>query len=404
MSEHSNSESFRGRVGFIQRVLPAYRAGFFNALARASNGGVSVFAGSSRSGESIGAAGQLDEANFVPARNWELFHPHSTPYVLWQAGLFRWLDAWGPDILVAEANARYLSVRAAARWMHKRGRPVVGWGMGVPVIQATLSSGGYYAHFQNRLWKNFLSTFDAVIAYSQTGARQYRQAGLPAQCVFVAPNAVAPQPDGSPPQRPPKFEGKPKILFVGRLQARKRIDNLLKACASLPEDIQPQVWIIGSGPARQEFQSLANDIYSHATFFGEVRGVALQKYFAQADLFVLPGTGGLAVQEAMAAGLPVVVAEGDGTQADMVRMGTGHRCGNGWLIPAHDVIALQRTLQIALSDPVRLRKMGAESYRMAVEDYNLENMVRVFVQALTAVNKGNIGRRDYGRRNTRSEA
>lgn len=402
MSEHSNFEKFPGRVGIVQRVMPSYRAGFFNALARASRGGLSVFAGNSRSGESIGTTDQLNEANLELAGNWELFHPHATPYLLWQAGLFRWLEAWDPDILVAEANARYLSVRAAGRWMHERGRPMVGWGLGVPMIEAAKSRGDFYAHFQDKLWKKFLRSFDAVIAYSQNGALQYRRAGLPAQRVFVAPNAVAPQPEGPPPHRPPGFEGKPKVLFVGRLQVRKRIDNLLKACASLSEDLQPQVWIIGDGPAKRKFQSLAGDIYPQARFFGVVRGSALQTYFARADLFVLPGTGGLAVQEAMAAGLPVVVAEGDGTQADMVRPGTDQRCGNGWLVPSDDVSALEGTLRIALSDPVRLRKMGAESYRMAVEEYNLENMVRVFIEALTAVNTWNIERRDYGRRKTKS--
>ena len=42
-------------------------------------------------------------------------------------------------------------------------------------------------------------------------------------------------------------------------------------------------------------------------------------HFAGADLFVLPGTGGLAVQEAMSYALPVIVAKGDGTQEDLVR-------------------------------------------------------------------------------------
>jgi glycosyltransferase involved in cell wall biosynthesis len=390
MSEHSNINEFTGRVGIIQRVLPAYRAGFFNALAYASSGGASVFAGSSRSGESIRTADQLNEAKFVLARNWELFHPHSTPYLLWQAGLFRWLNAWDPDILVAEANARYLSVRAAARWMHKRGRPVVGWGLGVPMMEAAASGGNYWARTHDKLWKIFLSSFYAMISYSQTGALQYRQAGLPAKRVFVAPNAVAPQPEGPPPQRPPRFEGNPKVMFVGRLQRRKRIDNLLRACASLPESIQPRVWIIGDGPAKREFQSLAADLYPQAIFFGAVRGPALRDYFAQADLFVLPGTGGLAVQEAMAAGLPVVVAEGDGSQADMVRVCTDKRCGNGWLIPPADLSALEQALRAALSDPERLRRMGAESYRMAVEEHNLENMVRVFIEALTMVKTSNI--------------
>ena len=97
-----------------------------------------------------------------------------------------------------------------------------------------------------------------------------------------------------------------------------------------------------------------------------------------ADLFVLPGTGGLAVQEAMVYGLPVVVAEGDGTQEDLVRS------ENGWLIPANDENALSSALEEALIDPVRLRKMGAASFKIVQNEINIEQMVNVFVEAINS--------------------
>ena len=93
-----------------------------------------------------------------------------------------------------------------------------------------------------------------------------------------------------------------------------------------------------------------------------------------ADLFVLPGTGGLAVQQAMAYGLPVIVAQGDGTQDDLVRP------GNGWQVPPDDLPALQACLEAALADPARLRQMGAESYRIVRDEINVEQMVAVFVR------------------------
>jgi glycosyltransferase involved in cell wall biosynthesis len=169
------------------------------------------------------------------------------------------------------------------------------------------------------------------------------------------------------------------VLFVGRLQPRKRIDNLLRACAALPEGVQPELWIVGEGPARMELQRQAGAIYPQTKFFGERRGHELDALFTTADLFVLPGTGGLAVQEAMAHGLPVIVAQGDGTQTDLVRP------ENGWLIPPDDLQALEAVLGEAFSDPARLRRMGAESYRIVAEEVNLEAMVGIFVQALCSV-------------------
>lgn len=374
---------FPGRVGIIQRVLPAYRAGFFNALANACSAGVSVFAGQSRADESIGMINQLKNAEFMHARNWEIFHPHAAPYLLWQGGLYKWLDTWNPDVLIVEANARYLSVRAALRWMHKRNRPVVGWGLGVRGLSAPGREEGVFRKLQDWLWRSFILSFDSVIAYSQKGARQYQQVGLPVEKIFVAPNAVASRPGFPPPGRPPQFEGRPRVLFVGRLQKRKRIDNLLWACARLPENLQPDIWVVGDGPARSELQSLAAEIYPEAQFLGELRGAALELYFARADLFVLPGTGGLAVQEAMSFGLPVIVAEGDGTQGETVRTRGDRGPGNGWIVSPNNDSALEQALRVALSDVESLRKMGAESYRIVAEEYNLENMVQVFVKALS---------------------
>ena len=96
---------------------------------------------------------------------------------------------------------------------------------------------------------------------------------------------------------------------------------------------KPRLVIVGDGPERAKLESLAKEVYPSAEFVGTKHGAELTPYFAEADLFVLPGTGGLAVQEAMAHGLPVIVAKGDGTQDDLVR------AGNGWQIPPEDYSA-----------------------------------------------------------------
>ena len=166
---------------------------------------------------------------------------------------------------------------------------------------------------------------------------------------------------------------------VGRLQERKRIDILLRSCASLPTTLQPRLIIVGDGPAAPDLQSLAKQIYPDAIFTGARHGPELAPYFAGADLFALPGTGGLAVQEAMTYGLPVIVAQGDGTQDDLVRP------QNGWQVLPGDQVAFNSTLHKALSDISRLRQMGQESYRIVAEEINLEAMVETFVKALNTV-------------------
>jgi glycosyltransferase involved in cell wall biosynthesis len=261
--------------------------------------------------------------------------------------------------------------------MKKRGRPVLGWGLGaVPPSTSSLFLRKWGESKRGGLWLSFLKQFDALVAYSQRGAEEYKQLGFPANRIFIAPNAVAARPTHPLPARPGSSTGQPRILFIGRLQARKRVDNLLRACAALPEETRPRLAIIGDGPERQNLEQLAKEVFPAAEFTGARHGEELKPYFTAADLFVLPGTGGLAVQEAMSYGLPVIVAKGDGTQDDLVRP------GNGWQIPDDDLSALTLRLHEALSNIPRLRRMGAESYRIVAEEINIEKMVAVFSEIL----------------------
>jgi glycosyltransferase involved in cell wall biosynthesis len=369
---------FSGRLGLQQRVLPAYRAPFFVALAGACRDGLSVFAGQPGPGESIAPAHSLEAAGLVTAKNRHFLRADSPLYVCWQSGLVRWLDEWQPDVLVLEANWRNLSSPRAVSWMHARAKTVVGWGLGLPV------PGGRGLVNSLRLSERlgFLRSLDGLIAYSQRGRQDYFRLGLPPSRVFVAPNAAEPRPQKPAPLREPTLDRRPIVLFVGRLQARKRIDNLLRACASVSEGLRPRLQIVGDGPARGELEDLARAVYPSAEFLGARYGLELEPYFSSADLFVLPGTGGLAIQQAMAYGLPVIVAQGDGTQEDLVKP------ANGFLVPPDDLAALTAALQEALSDPLRLRRMGAESYRIVVEEVNLENMVQAFVEAINQVSQG----------------
>lgn len=371
MSE--SSLLYSGRVGLQQRVLPAYRAPFLDALGASCERGLGVFAGKPCPEEAITTTGELQVARLFPAVNWHIGRVSSAFYLCWQRGILKWLVEWDPDILVVEANPRYMSTRRAVNWMHARGRPVLGWGIGNPLSDNRLRA----AREPGR--QRFLEMFDGVIAYSRRGAEEYRDQGIPEERVFVATNAVVSSPGGPVPSRPERFDGKPGVLFVGRLQERKRIDMLLRACASLPVYLQPQLWIVGDGPAKDGLQSLAREVYPQAEFPGARHGSDLEAYFKKTDLFVLPGTGGLAVQQAMAYALPVIVAEGDGTQDDLVRP------ENGWRVSPGDQQELRETLFQALSNVPRLRRMGDKSFHIVRDEVNIEAMVDVFLQAMNTL-------------------
>jgi hypothetical protein len=165
-------DAFAGRVGIQQRVLPSYRAVFLDELAQICEGGLGVFAGKPLPNEGIEAIDMLQIARYFQAKNRYFRDPSSSLFLCWQSGFLGWLDTWQPNVLIVEANPRYPMTRRAISWMHYKRRKVIGWGLGAPPIDGPLAS--------IRRWErlSFIHSLDAIVAYSQQGAEQYRELGM----------------------------------------------------------------------------------------------------------------------------------------------------------------------------------------------------------------------------------
>jgi phosphatidylinositol alpha 1,6-mannosyltransferase len=110
--------------------------------------------------------------------------------------------------------------------------------------------------------------------------------------------------------------GEVLLLYVGRLATEKRIELLAEA---LDELTGVRLALVGDGPARPALERRFAGRPVH--FAGFLRDEALVTAYASADLFVFPSdteTFGQVIQEAMAAGLPVVAARAGGA-LDLVR-------------------------------------------------------------------------------------
>jgi len=122
--------------------------------------------------------------------------------------------------------------------------------------------------------------------------------------------------------RPPHAAGRTvRIGYVGRLAREKQVHLL----AGLDRIDGAELVIIGEGPTRAELERRLPG----ATFTGVLHGAALSHAYADLDVFVHPGlheTFCQAVQEALAAGVPVVAA-GSGGPLDLVQDGV-----NGLLV------------------------------------------------------------------------
>ncbi|QGK68620.1 glycosyltransferase [Allosaccharopolyspora coralli] len=156
------------------------------------------------------------------------------------------------------------------------------------------------------------------------------------------------------------------VLFVGRLDEEKHIDDLLRATAVLRETVPLRLEIVGEGSRRAAFEQLADElgIADLVHFAGFVSDDELLDAYARADLFVMPSIAELqsiATLEAMSAGTPVVLANA------MALPHLVHEGENGVLYPPRDVHALARAMGEILRDRTVIERMGVAGERLVYQ-------------------------------------
>jgi glycosyltransferase involved in cell wall biosynthesis len=148
------------------------------------------------------------------------------------------------------------------------------------------------------------------------------------------------------------------VLFASKLIARKRTEDLLAAMDMVSARHRDAVLLIaGTGPEEPRLRELAAGRSARIVFAGFRNQSEMPALMAASDIFVLPSEEepwGLIVNEAMAAGLPVIVSDDVGAAPDLVE-----GKGTGLVFPARDVAGLADALDTLLGAPHMCREMGS---------------------------------------------
>jgi sugar transferase (PEP-CTERM/EpsH1 system associated) len=251
---------------------------------------------------------------------------------------------------------------------------------GVPFIVSTEHTMGQ-ENWSRRLLNRITSHLcDRVIAVSQSvGTFASRVIGIEADRIVVIPNGIEVekfQSSLTPAQARHRIglsDETDVVGTVGTLRRVKGTEILLQAFSQLfPRWPQAKLLIVGDGPEREHLQQMTQRAgLDHSTIFtGERRDVA--DLLAAMSVFVLPSHWegfGLAVVEAMAAGLPVVATR-VGSLPEVIS-----ERETGLLVSPADPTAMASAIEYLLNNPQLRSKMGRAGRQRAKTRYSREQMV-----------------------------
>lgn len=270
--------------------------------------------------------------------------------------LVRWMHRHVRRFDVAVIRAQMHPLSTAAAWTARR--------RGVPYVLTPHGTLSHYtfAHRNTRPKRLYYRLaerplIDAAAAVQCTTSNEAREL---AERGCRAPIRVVPHPF-EPESRPASRAVPGRVLFLSRLDPMKGLDVLLPALAIVSTTVpQAHLLIAGTGAPAYEYHLRAEvqrlGLADRVTFVGFARGDAKRALLAEASVFALPShreNFGIAVVEALAAGLPAVVSPGVDIGGDLAAAGAG-------TVAARTPEATAEAIAALLSRPEQARAMGAQ--------------------------------------------
>jgi glycosyltransferase involved in cell wall biosynthesis len=221
---------------------------------------------------------------------------------------------------------------------------------------------------QRRMWNRWHDVFDAVIANSEWTAARLRTDGIHVDRAIW--NGVPTSASRS------LMAETPTVVFVGRLNADKGIEPLVRAMRQVVDAVPAaRLVVAGDGPERARVEQAVTEcgLAAHTTLLGNVPRTRLNEVTAGAWVQAVPSQWeepfGLAAAEAMMRGT-AVVASNFGGLTEIIKDGT-----TGLLVDTRDGNALARALVRLLSDRATCERMGAEGRRFALAELSEDGCV-----------------------------
>ncbi|MCA9161382.1 MAG: glycosyltransferase family 4 protein [Planctomycetales bacterium] len=235
------------------------------------------------------------------------------------------------------------------------------------------------------LRKLLIRLADVVVVNGKSGMRYVRNLGMPDDRVLRFPYATIPSPfDDAPPKRDESTRD--HLVFVGSLIERKGIvpfvECLADWCQSHP-DREIRLTLVGEGPERPKLESLAKPDNLRLEICGHCGYERIHQAYREASIFAFPSLmddWGMAVNEAMQAGLPILGSPYSQAIDEMVVEGE-----HGWRFHTDRRDEMYSAIDRALGTPWHEQQAMGERARRRIEhrtpDYAASFLVRAAKRA-----------------------
>lgn len=293
--------------------------------------------------------------------------------IRYQKGIIKYIKEIKPDVIVIAPHVGNFTIWLLGILRKKHRYMLFSWQCGYEYHENIIKEG---------ITKLFLRLFDHHLAYHTNAQKYLIKHKLAANKISIIFNTINESKIKITEKKHAReiinnyhnnIEDKFIVLFVGAILKEKNLDYLIESYKELNRKDVILI-IVGDGEYLDELKNKHGE--AGIIYTGKIiNGVDI--YFDAADVFVLPGTGGLAINEAMAHSLPIISSYADGSADDLVIPNV-----NGFRLQGSDKKELIKYLEKLLTNTKLRKDMGERSREMITNKYSFANFISRILNAI----------------------
>lgn len=370
---------YKMKIVLVQRVVPHYRIDLFNLInkkLKLSNIEFKIFCGKNIKNTKYKNAEILPNYIFSILRGNRFYERSIKIYF----NLFYKLLKEKPDLIVTEGGANTINNLQVYLYSKLFKKTYIVWDLGkFAALREKRNS--FVELVYSKIYKLIINNSKNIITYNTQGLKYFQnEFKFDASKIQILYNTI---------NEDKVFDAKKHvvidrdcemfcnhfdhlIIYVGAIDYQKNLDFLIRIQENLDKNYG--FLIIGDGIYKNE---LLIKMDPQRTFFtGQITDLnRLAYYYNKSKVFLLPGLGGLSINQSLAFGVPVICSQADGSEFDLIKEGI-----TGNILPKNQTqVWIDKLIEICKSPKTYYEFNCVDHIR---QNFTLENAANNFIKAV----------------------